>query len=126
MECDRVRATFSVKHDRLKPMPTFGLFYRFNIDSAGPFTNTEGEKEYVVVIVEHFNKWIDLVHIKGEGFDGVLTSKATTQAFHERVLARYGAPVEVVLDNGAKYRGGIPRPPTTARDIPRGDPCMPP
>ena len=105
VQCDRVRATFSTKHDRLKPMPINGMFYRFSIDYAGPFTTISGEKEYVIVIVEHFSKWIDPVHVRGEGPEGSLTATTTSRAFQERVLARYGAPVEVVSDNGSEYRG---------------------
>ena len=97
--CDRARATFSVKHDRLKPMPIFGQFYRFSIDSAGPLRPTKQGYEYVVIIVEHFSKWIELVPVVA------LDAASTAAAFQERVLARYGAPVEVVSDNGSEYRG---------------------
>eukprot|EP00873_Tetraselmis_striata_P041597 jgi/Tetstr1/461861/TSEL_006940.t1 len=99
--CDRVKASFNQKHDRLKPMPLFGLFYRFSVDSAGPLpTSSEGHK-YVIVIVEHFSKWIELVPVRD------LEATTTAKAFHERVLARYGAPVEVVTDNGTKYQGAF-------------------
>eukprot|EP00873_Tetraselmis_striata_P042873 jgi/Tetstr1/463137/TSEL_008071.t1 len=99
--CDRVKVSFNRKHDRLKPMPLFGLFYRFTVDSAGPLpTSSEGHM-YVIVIVEHFSKWIELVHVRD------LEASTTAKAFHERVLARYGAPVEVVTDNGIEYQGAF-------------------
>eukprot|EP00873_Tetraselmis_striata_P007045 jgi/Tetstr1/427309/TSEL_017478.t1 len=99
--CDRVKASFNQNHDRLKPMPLFGLFYRFSVDSAGPLpTSSEGHK-YVIVIVEHFSKWIELVSVRD------LEASTTAKAFHERVLARYGAPVEVVTDNGTEYQGAF-------------------
>eukprot|EP00873_Tetraselmis_striata_P014439 jgi/Tetstr1/434703/TSEL_002530.t1 len=99
--CDRVKASFNQKHDRLKPMPLFGLFYRFSVDSAGPLpTSSEGHK-YVIVIVESFSKWIELVPVRD------LEASTTAKAFHERVLARYGAPVEVVTDNGTEYQGAF-------------------
>ena len=41
---------------------------------------------------------------RGGGPDGILTAKATSRALQERVLARYGAPVEIVSDNGSEYR----------------------
>ena len=99
LQCDRARASFSVKHDRLKPMPLFGMFYRFSVDSAGPFRTTVTGSTYVIVIVEHFSKWIELVSVP------TLDPRQTTRAFQERVLARYGAPVEVVTDNGQEYQG---------------------
>ena len=99
--CDRVKASFNMKHDRLKPLPLFGLFYRFSIDSAGPLPVSNNGYQYVIVIVEHFSKWIELVPVKQ------LDSKTTAQAFNDRVLARYGAPVEVVSDNGQEYQGAF-------------------
>eukprot|EP00873_Tetraselmis_striata_P020954 jgi/Tetstr1/441218/TSEL_029474.t1 len=57
--------------------------------------------KYVIVIVEHFNKWIELVPVRD------LEASTTAKAFHERVLARYGAPVEVVTDNGTEYQGAF-------------------
>ena len=97
--CSRAKAHFSAKHDRLQPMPIFGMFYRFSVDSAGDLRPSNAGYTYVVVIVEHFSKWVDLVPVKS------LDPRATAGAFKERVLARYGAPVEVVTDNGQEYRG---------------------
>ena len=97
--CDRAKATFSVKNCRLKPMPIFGMFYRFSVDSAGPFRPSQNGYKHVIIIVEHFSKWIDLVPV------ACLNPGVTAAAFLERVLARYGAPVEVVTDNGQEYKG---------------------
>jgi hypothetical protein len=95
--CDRVRATFSMKYDRLQPLPIFGLFYRFHVDATGPLRASRAGYKYVIIIVEAFSKWIDLVPLRE------LTAKAVATVFNERVLARYGAPVEVVTDNGHEY-----------------------
>jgi hypothetical protein len=95
--CDRVRATFSMKYDRLTPLPLFGLFYRFHVDAAGVLRPSRDGYQYVLVIVEAFSKWIDLVPLRE------LIASDVASAFNERVLARYGAPVEVVTDNGHEY-----------------------
>ena len=100
-ECDRVKASFSVKHDRLKPLPLFGLFYRFSVDSAWPLPQSVNGYKYCIVICEHFSKWIEIVPVKE------ISSATTARAFYERVLARYGAPVEVVSDNGSEYQGAF-------------------
>eukprot|EP00873_Tetraselmis_striata_P004972 jgi/Tetstr1/425236/TSEL_001520.t1 len=119
--CDRVKASVNHKQDRLKPMPLFGLFYRFSVDSAGPVPSSSEGHKYVIAIVEHFNKWIELVPVR------VLGASTTAKAFHERVLARYGAPaVEVVTDNGTGYQGAfreqLERQGIQPVDIPPGHP----
>ena len=97
-QCDRVRVSFDKKFDTLQPLPLMGLFYRFHLDAAVslPIANT-GEC-HVLIIVEAFSKWIDLVPLPE------LTAAACAAAFRERVLARFGRPVEVTTDNGAEYR----------------------
>ena len=92
--CDRIRQSFGTTPQTLSPLPMHGLFYRFHMDTAGPVPKSDNGYEYVGVIVEAFSKWIDLVPLKNR------TNQCTAAAFSERVLARYGAPVEVTTDNG--------------------------
>jgi hypothetical protein len=95
--CDRIRQSFGTPPQIMSPLPMHGLFYRFHMDTAGPVPKSDSGCEYVGIIVESFSKWIDLVPLKDR------TSHATAAAFVERVLARYGAPVEVTTDNGTEY-----------------------
>jgi hypothetical protein len=61
--CDRVKANFEVKDPTLKPLPIMGMFYRWGVDLCKmPFRSVSGNK-YVVVMIEHFSKWIELVPI---------------------------------------------------------------
>jgi hypothetical protein len=47
----------------LKPLPIMGMFYRWGVDVCKmPFKSVSGNK-YVVVMIEHFSKWIKLVAI---------------------------------------------------------------
>ena len=96
--CDRVHASFSAKPDRLQSLPLMGLFYRFHVDSAVSLPTTEGGSRHVLIIVEAFSKWVDLVPVAD------LTAKTAATAFRERVLARFGRPVEVVTDNGSEFK----------------------
>eukprot|EP00873_Tetraselmis_striata_P046084 jgi/Tetstr1/466348/TSEL_010878.t1 len=69
------------------------------MDSACPLRSSKEGHTHVLVVVEHFSKWVDLVPINS------LNPDVIAKAFTERVLARYGAPVEVVTDNGQEYHG---------------------
>ena len=97
-QCDRVRASFNTKMDVLKPLPLMGLFYRFHLDAAVNLPESAKGIRHVLIIVEAFSKWIDLVPFTE------LTAAAVASAFRERVLARFGRPVEVTTDNGAEYK----------------------
>ena len=96
--CDRVRASFDAKIDVLQPLPLMGLFYRFHADAAVNLPESSGGYKHVLIIVEAFSKWVELVPLKE------LTAATVAAAFKERVLARFGRPVEVVTDNGSEYK----------------------
>jgi hypothetical protein len=62
-----------------------------------PFKSVSGNR-YVVVMIEHFSKWKELVPIPEK------TSHHTAAALRG-VLCRYGAPAEVLTDQGKEFQG---------------------
>jgi transposase InsO family protein len=75
-----------------------GMFYRWGVDLCKmPFKSVSGNR-YVVVIIEHFSKWIELVSISKK------ISHHTAAALRG-VLCRYGAPVEGLMDQGKEFHG---------------------
>ncbi len=51
------------------------------------------------MMVEHFSKWIKLVPSPNKSSEGV------AYAFLNRVLSHFGAPVEVLTDQGMEFQG---------------------
>ncbi|GAQ80426.1 hypothetical protein KFL_000540030 [Klebsormidium nitens] len=96
--CDRVKATFDVKDPELKPLPIMGMFYRWGVDLCKMPQNSDDGNRYVVVMVEHFTKWIELRAIPAK------EAKHVAAAFRD-VLIRFGAPAEVVTDQGREFEG---------------------
>jgi hypothetical protein len=98
--CDRVKASFEVRDTVLKPLPIMGLsrFYRWGVDLCKmPHTSEDGNK-YVVVMIEHFTKSVELVPIPEK-------SSLYTAAALKGVLTRFGAPAEVLTDQGEEFQG---------------------
>jgi hypothetical protein len=82
----------------LKPLPIMGLFYRWGVDLCKmPHTSKDGNK-YVVVMIEHFTKWVELVPIPEK-------SSFYIAAALKGVLTRFGAPAEVLTDQGEELQG---------------------
>ena len=100
-----------------------GLEYRWSLDFAGPLTITPRGIKYVLVMVEHFCKWIEIVALPQN------SSKLAAMAFLDRVLARVGAHAEVLTDQGreclgyfeALYTTALIDHRTTSRDHPEAD-----
>ena len=90
--CDRVRASFNAPSPHLHPLPIMGLGYRWSLDFTGPLPLTMCHNKVVLVMVEHFSKWIELVALLDKGSEGAAI------AFLDRVLSHFGAPIEVLTD----------------------------
>jgi hypothetical protein len=96
--CDRVKASFEVRETVLEPFPIVGLFYRWGVDLCKmPHTSEDGNK-YVVVIIEHFTKWVELVPIPEKW-------SSYTKAALKGVLTKFRAPAEVLTDQGEEFQG---------------------
>jgi hypothetical protein len=52
-----------------------------------------------MIMIKHFSKWVELVTLSDK------SSHNTSQAFIQQVLSRFGACVECLIDQGAKFRG---------------------
>ncbi len=48
---------------------------------------------------EHFSKWMELVTLSNRNSEG------TTYSFMERMLSRFGASIEVFIDQVMKFHG---------------------
>ncbi|KAL3688002.1 hypothetical protein R1sor_014311 [Riccia sorocarpa] len=121
--CDRVRASFNAPTAQLHPLPIMGLDYRWSLDFPGPLPLTSRHSRYVLVMVEHFSKWIELVALHDKSSEG------TAYAFLDSVLSHFGAPAEVLTDQGTECFGefqalcdkALIDHRTTSRDHPEAD-----
>jgi len=60
---------------------------------------TTSNNWYVLVMTEHFSKWLDLVPLLDRNSEGV------TCAFLNKILSRFGAPIKVLTNQGTKLCG---------------------
>jgi transposase InsO family protein len=97
--CDRVQASFKAPMPQLQPLPIMGLGYRWSLDFAGPLPVIPRHNKYVLVMIEHFSKWIELVALPDKFSEGAAYS------FLDRVLSRFGAPAKVLTDQGREFLG---------------------
>ena len=80
-------------------LPIMCRFYRMFVDLAGPFPQFEFGNYYIMVMIEHFSKWVEVVHLPTK------ESCKTARVFRHYVLCRYGVPPKVLTDQGTEFRG---------------------
>jgi transposase-like protein len=120
--CDRMKTSFAVRDPELKPLPIMGLFYQWGCDLCKMPIESDRGNCYVMVMIEHFSKWIELILLPAKEHE-------YTAAALRNVLTRFGTPAEVVTDQGAEFQGAFADllkqlmidPRKTPRDHPQGD-----
>ena len=94
LPCARVNAGFRDAGKELQPLPIRGLGYRWGMDFAGPLPRTKAGNRCVMVCIEHFTKWLELIPLPS------MSSRDSARGLLEGVLSRYGAPGEILTDLG--------------------------
>jgi hypothetical protein len=74
-QCDRVRTSFSSRQLTLSPLFIQGMFYRWSCDLAGELPQTSRGNVYIMIMIKHFSKWVELVALLDK------SSHSTSQAF---------------------------------------------
>ena len=98
--CSQVNARFTALPSTLQPLPIEGMFYRWGCDLAGPFVTSRSGNVYAMICVEYFTKQIELIALPTK------TAECTAAAFLS-IICRYGAPAEVVTDQGSEFKGAF-------------------
>jgi hypothetical protein len=99
MVYDRVKASFNAPTPQLRPLPIMGMGYHWSLDFAGPLPLTVWHNRYVLVMVEHFSKWIELVPFPDK------SSKEVAYAILDRMFSHFGAPAKVLTDQSMEFQG---------------------
>ena len=81
LPCARMKAGFRESGKELQPLPVRGLGYRWGVDFAGPLHVTKAGNKWVMVCIEHFTKWVELIPLPSKSsrdsarglLDGVLS-----------------------------------------------------
>ena len=99
LSCARVKVGFKESGKELQPLPVRGLGYRWEVDFAGPLHLTKAGNKWVLVCIEHFTKWVELIPLPSK------SSRDSARGLLDGVLSRYGAPGEILTDEGTEFRG---------------------
>ena len=70
-------------------------------DFCGPYTQGVEGKRFVLVIIDHFTKWVELIPTKTQ------EAKEVAQAFYDRIICRFGCPRRFLSDRGQSFKAKI-------------------
>ncbi len=75
------------------------MSYRWSCDLVGKLPHTSRDNVYIVIMIEHFSKWVELVAMSDK------SSQSTNQTFLQHVLSRFGAYAECLTNQILEFRG---------------------
>ena len=99
LSCARVKAGFRESGKELQPLIIHGLGYRWEVDFAGPLALTKAGNKWVLVCIEHFTKWVELIPLPSK------SSRDSARGLLQGVLSKYGPPGEILIDQGTEFKG---------------------
>ncbi|CAI7732521.1 unnamed protein product [Closterium sp. NIES-53] len=97
--CQRSRENLTQAKAELQSLLIHGLGFRWSLDLAGELPLSRGGKQYIVLMVEHVSKWLEVRAIPSK------SSRHVAAAFKEQVIRRFGACAEVLMDLGTELQG---------------------
>ncbi|GFS86431.1 retrovirus-related Pol polyprotein from transposon 412 [Trichonephila clavipes] len=68
------------------------------LDLLGPYPASRPERyKFILVISDHFTKWCELIPLRKA------SAQAIANALFDNYIARYGAPISLISDNGPQF-----------------------
>lgn len=95
--CQCCKTGFKLK-TTLHPLPVVGLFSRWSVDLCGPLIPSRAaQNTYLMVCVDSFSRWVEAEALPNK------FSATVASFFQKGIIFRYGAPLEVMTDNGTEW-----------------------
>ncbi len=74
---------------------------RVHLDFLGPLPKTESGKEYILMIVDQYTKWVECIPLKSQ------TAEETAQAMVNEFFSRFGIPLQIHTDRGSNFESKL-------------------
>ena len=100
-QCSRHQRLRPHHQGPLQPFQTGKPWERLGIDVTGPHPTSAKGNVYVLTVVDHFTKWVELFPMKNQ--------KAATVAklLVDRVFCVHGCPLQILTDRGPNFESNL-------------------
>lgn len=97
LDCARATPYNSGRQGWLRPVTADGPWHTVAMDIKGPWESGIEDETYVLVIMDHYTKYVILVPLQSKEGSGI------AKAFLEQVICRFQCPVVVISDNAREF-----------------------
>ncbi|MCO5601823.1 hypothetical protein L7F22_055948 [Adiantum nelumboides] len=78
-----------------------GPFEKWGIYAMGPLPRTANGKLYILGAIDYMTKWVEAQSVER------VNKKTVSKFVYTHICCRFGAPLEIVSDNGPRFRKGL-------------------
>ena len=98
VQCARATPYTSERLGHLKPIQARGPWSTVAMDLAGPYPEGDNEERYVLVIMDHFTKYVILISLRSKH------ASLVSRKVYKHLICNFGCPGIIITDNGTEFR----------------------
>ena len=99
--CNRNKKASKKAKAPLSPYNTGQPLQRIHIDFLGPLPKTKKGNEYILMITDHFTKWVECFPLPSQ------TAEQTAETVVNEFFCRFGCPFEIMTDQGRNFESRL-------------------
>ena len=99
--CARAKRPPNTRHGQLQPLLTGAPWERIGIDITGPHPPSARGNVYVLTIIDHFTKWVELFPMRNQ------EAHTVAKILVDQVICRHGCPLQILSDQGPNFESAL-------------------
>ena len=99
--CSQYRRGLPPRQGPLQPLPCGEPWERLSIDITGPHPRSRRGHVYILTVMDGFTKFVEAIPMANQ------EATSVARALVENVIVRYGAPLQILTDQGTNFEGNL-------------------
>ena len=99
--CQKFKQPHELPVAPLRPIMSSKPWQIVALDVAGPLTTTDNGNRFIIVAIDHFSKWMEVIATPD------FTAYTTAQFLFNQVICRFGIPDMIISDQGVNFESGL-------------------
>ena len=99
--CNQYRRGLPPKQGPLQPLPCGEPWERLSLDITGPHPRSRRGHIYILTVMDGFSKFVEAIPMANQ------EASSVARALVDNVIVRYGAPLEILTDQGKNFEGNL-------------------
>ena len=100
-QCNQYHRGLPPRQGPLQPLPCGAPWERLSIDVTGPHPRSRRGNVYILTMMDNFTKFVEAAPMHNQ------EATSVARALVENVIVRYGAPLQILTDQGTNFEGNL-------------------